>query len=69
MIILHFSVFCRLAWKTREGKIVANSKEDAINAINKEFPLEFRNKPYEKHLDSLEIISTEDVEYDIEMIN
>lgn len=53
MIKLDVSLFDTLQWKWVDFEIVAESKEKALDAIDKEYPREYRYKPYSRGEDSL----------------
>lgn len=65
MIKLDVSVFDTLQWKWIDFEIVAESEEKALEAINKEYPREYRRKPYSggEDIDSLSIQYREESEY------
>lgn len=64
MIKIEFSLFCRLQWKYIERTIIADSTEDAMVAINEEYPIEFRGTPFDySNKDSLKIISSIEEKY------
>ena len=63
MIKLDVSLFDTLQWKWVDFEIVAESKEKALEAIDKEYPREYRYKPYSEGGDSLRIDYEEESEY------
>lgn len=61
MVKLTVSLFCRLQWKHIEFDVIADTKEIALANIDKEYPLEFRYKPYtDSNEDSLELSDEEE---------
>ncbi len=63
MIKLDITLFDTLQWKWMDFEIVAESKEKALEAIDKEYPREYRDKPYSGGEDSLRIQWEEESEY------
>lgn len=63
MIKLDVLLFDTLQWKWVDFEIVAGSKEKALEAIDKEYPRECRDKPYSGGEDSLIIEFEEESEY------
>ena len=63
MIKLDVTLFDTLQWEWVDFEIVAESKEKALEAINKEYPREYRDKPYSGGGDSLSIDYEEESEY------
>lgn len=54
MILLEYNLFSSLDWKCVEGNIVADNIEIALSILNKNYPLEFRYKPFnDDKVDSL----------------
>ena len=68
MVRVDYLLFDTLQWKNVEGIVYADTLDRALECLNKEYPLEFRLKPYEKsEVDSLAYDILE-VEYIIEDI-
>lgn len=68
MVKVEYILFDTLQWKNVEGVIYADNLDKALEGLNKEYPLEYRWKPYEKeNIDSLAYDILE-VEYIIEDI-
>ena len=68
MVKVEYILFDTLQWKNVEGVIYADNLDKALEGLNKEYPLEYRWKPYEKeNIDSLAYNILE-VEYIIEDI-
>lgn len=65
MIKLDVNLFDTLQWKWIDFEIIAETEEKALEAINIEYPLEFRGKPYSgsKEIDSLIINYKEKCDY------
>lgn len=63
MIKASIELFCRIQWKWIDFEIISNSKEEAINIINKEYPVEYRYKPYSENEDSFKIEYIEEANY------
>ena len=54
MVKVEYILFDTLQWKNVEGVIYADNLDKALEGLNKEYPLEYRRKPYEKeNIDSL----------------
>lgn len=54
MVLLEFELFSGLDWKYIKGNIVADNIEIALSILNKNYPLEFRYKPFnDSKVDSL----------------
>ena len=54
MVKVEYMLFDTLQWKNIEGVIYADNLDKALEGLNKEYPLEYRRKPYEKeNIDSL----------------
>lgn len=63
MVLLEFELFSSLDWKYIEGNIVADNTEIALSILNKNYPLEFRYKPFnDGKVDSLKY-DIEEAEY------
>ena len=68
MVKVEYMLFDTLQWKNVEGMIYADNLDKALEGLNKEYPLDYRWKPYEKeNIDSLTYDILE-VEYIIEDI-
>ena len=68
MVKVEYMLFDTLQWKNVEGIIYADNLDKALEGLNKEYPLEYRRKPYEKeNIDSL-VYDVLAVEYIIEEI-
>ena len=68
MVKVEYILFDTLQWENIEGVIYADNLDKALEGLNKEYPLEYRWKPYEKeNIDSLAYDILE-VEYIIEAI-
>lgn len=68
MVKVEYMLFDTLQWKNVEGVIYADNLDKALEGLNKEYPLEYRWKPYEKeNIDSLTYDILE-VEYILEDI-
>ena len=66
MVKVEYMLFDTLQWENVEGVIYADNLDKALEGLNKEYPLEYRLKPYEKEdIDSLSYDIIE-VEYIIE---
>ena len=69
MVKVEYILFDTLQWENVEGVIYADNLDKALEGLNKEYPLEYRWKPYEKeNIDSLTYDILE-VEYIIEDID
>ena len=69
MVKVEYILFDTLQWENVEGVIYADNLDKALGGLNKEYPLEYRWKPYEKeNIDSLAYDILE-VEYIIEDID
>ena len=54
MVKVEYILFDTLQWENVEGVIYADNLDKALAGLNKEYPLEYRWKPYEKeNIDSL----------------
>ena len=54
MVKVEYILFDTLQWKNVEGTIYADTLDKALEGLNKEYPLKYRLKPYEKEeIDSL----------------
>ena len=63
MILLEYKLFSSLEWEYVEGNIVADNIEIALSILNKNYPLEFRYKPFnDSKVDSLKY-NIEEAEY------
>ena len=68
MVKVEYILFDTLQWENVEGVIYADNLDKALAGLNKEYPLEYRWKPYEKeNIDSLTYDILE-VEYILEDI-
>ena len=69
MVKVEYILFDTLQWKNVEGVIYADNLDKALEGLNKEYPLDYRRKPYEKeNIDSLAYDILE-VEYIIEGVD
>ena len=69
MVKVEYILFDTLQWENVEGVIYADNLDKALEGLNKEYPLEYRRKPYEKeNIDSLAYDILE-VEYIIEGVD
>ena len=69
MVKVEYILFDTLQWKNVEGVVYADTLDKALEGLNKEYPLEYRLKPYEKeNIDSLAYDILE-VEYIIENLD
>ena len=54
MIKVEYMLFDTLQWENVEGTVYADTLDKALGGLNKEYPLKYRLKPYEKEaIDSL----------------
>ena len=54
MVKVEYILFDTLQWENVEGVIYADNLDKALEGLNKEYPLKYRLKPYEKEdIDSL----------------
>ena len=65
MIKLDVTLFDTLQWKWVDFEVIAESEEKALEVIDKEYPREYRRKPYSggEDTDSLSIQYREELEY------
>ena len=63
MIKLDVTLFDSLQWKWVEFEVIAESKEEALEVIDREHPRGYRDKPYSNREDSLRIDYEEESEY------
>ena len=64
MVKIEFSLFYGVEWAYKNVTIVSETKDKALEILEKEYPLEFRYKPYsEPKEDSLEIEDIEESDY------
>ena len=69
MVKVEYMLFDTLQWENVEGTIYADTLDKALEGLNKEYPLEYRRKPYEKEdIDSLSYDIIE-VDYIIENLD
>jgi hypothetical protein len=69
MVKVEYILFDTLQWENVEGVIYADNLDKALEGLNKEYPLEYRWKPYEKEdIDSLSYDILE-IEYIIENLD
>lgn len=60
MVKVTYTLFDTLRWVYREGAVYADNIDKALDGLNKEYPLEYRLKPFEKEAtDSLSYEITE----------
>lgn len=61
MIKIDFELFSTLQWQYIEISVIAETENECYNIINKEYPLEYRIKPYNDNKeDSLKILDREE---------
>lgn len=63
MIKLDITLFDTLQWTWVDFEIVSDSKEKALESIDKEYPRKYRDKPYSDGEDSLRIQFEEESDY------